>query len=164
MPHEPPPGELCLHIYTYGESYGRTPSPPHPPHIDFTISCKHLQPPPARILDHYTGLDPELSDAFFSYPDNEAFYQRVKSQLWTYINGTDHPYEEDCIVSLISCRAGMHRSVAMAERLTNFFRFRGKPCRCKHFDLMRSTIREDERLAGGKTERVLRIERREARC
>lgn len=83
-----------------------------------------LQAPPRHLLERYTGASRVLSESFFSLPRNERFYQdsldRLEEQLQRL---SDSPPREDIFLAvLVNCRAGMHRSVAMAERLATDMR------------------------------------------
>lgn len=159
MPHlPPPPGTLCIHIYTYGKHYGELPNIPFPHQTPFfTTPCIHLRAPSKPLCDRYTGLDVTLSDAFFSTPVNEAYYQQQRSALDEYLR---HPRiaRGGCVVVAVSCLIGMHRSVSMAERMKRSLWRCGYVVSCRHLDLEWSMVRREERLRreSGRSRRVLR--------
>lgn len=74
-----------------------------------------LQAPPRHLLDRYTGASREISESFFSLPGNERFYQNSLDALEDELHRLNNPLPS--VAVLMNCRAGMHRSVAMAERL-----------------------------------------------
>ena len=115
--HNPLLPSVCLHIITSGVTWG-PPSVPMPVLCHF--DCRTMQPPPRHLLDLYTGASPTLAHAFFSMPGHETIYLDVylalEDQLGMLLsNPLLRP--GGCVAFLISCRVGMHRSVAMAERL-----------------------------------------------
>ena len=108
---------VCLHIITSGVTWG-PPSVPMP--VLCSFDCRTMQPPPRHLLDMYTGASPALAHAFFSMPGHETIYLdtyiALEDQLGMLLSNPQlRP--GGCVAFLISCRVGMHRSVAMAERL-----------------------------------------------
>ena len=115
--HNPLLPSVCLHIITSGVTWG-PPSVPMP--VLCFLDCRAMQPPPRHLLDMYTGASPTLAHAFFSMPGHETIYRNayldLEDQLGMLLTNPQlRP--GGCVAFLINCRAGMHRSVAMAERL-----------------------------------------------
>ena len=147
MPPHAPPNEPCIHICTYGEFYGPPPRLPFPQDTPpFTIPCIHLPAPSKPLCDYYTGLDRPLSSAFFSNPANEAYFRQQRAALAAYIVHPAIASQGRCVVVWVSCRAGMHRSVAVAERFARELRRGRWGVECRHLDLERSVARREERL------------------
>lgn len=108
--------DLCIYILTYGAGNSGPPSLSVP--IIQRVDCSHLRAPAARLCDRLTGLDDELADTFFSYPENEVFFWRQLQKLEdTVVSDPRAPRNGMCVAVLVNCAAGMHRSVATAERL-----------------------------------------------
>lgn len=99
------------------------------------VKCHELVPPPIHILRRSHGLNPELSRAFFALPANENAYHEALALLQS--NLRQVPIHVTHVAVLTSCRAGMHRSVAMAERLANEVGgwYGVRVGRCHHIDL-----------------------------
>lgn len=115
--------------------------------------CHELMPPDRSILNRFHGLNLELSRAFFSKFENELFYQAAIARLRLHLHRL--PMDVTHVAVLTSCTAGMHRSVAMAERLAKevgtLRMVRGRRVRvggCHHLDLADS-IKSHERRGHG---------------
>ena len=100
-----------------------------------------MQTPPRHLLDMYTGASPALAHAFFSIRDHELMYRNtflgVIEQLEMLLsNPRLRPGR--CVAILINCTAGMHRSVAVAERMArdvhNDLREHGARVEVEHLD------------------------------
>ena len=100
-----------------------------------------MQPPPRRLLDMYTGASPTLSLAFFAMPGHETIYRNaylaLEDQLEMLLSNPRHR-PGGCVAFLINCRVGMHRSVAMAQRLArdvqDYWREDGVLVEVEHLD------------------------------
>lgn len=112
------------------------------------VECHELVPPHSHILRRSHGLNPELSNAFFALPASENAYHEALALLQSHLRQV--PIHVAHVAVLTSCRAGMHRSVAMAERLANEVGgWHGvRVGRCKHIDL-KDSIRSCERKGYG---------------
>ncbi|KAL8683074.1 MAG: hypothetical protein Q9186_000888 [Xanthomendoza sp. 1 TL-2023] len=110
----PRPRQIHIHFYSFGKSLGYPDfSPPHP------LSHRPLQtktPPPPEICDYYTGLDPEVADHFWSFPEHERRYRRAYRRIHRLLREI-RPGEPRRWAVLVNCRAGVHRSVAFVSRL-----------------------------------------------
>ena len=138
--HSPLPPSVCLHIITSGETWG-PPSVPMP--VLCCLDCRGMQPPPRHLLDLYTGASPTLAHAFFSMPGHETTYRTAYRDLEDLLgmlltNRNPQIRPGGCVAFLISCRVGMHRSVAMAERLArdmqDLWRENGVRVEVEHLD------------------------------
>ena len=83
--------------------------------LHFDLSA--AQAPPRHLLEAYTGASPEIADTFFAIPGHEANYQNSLRELEDRLGDRLAGPPCACVAVLVNCRAGMHRSVAMAERL-----------------------------------------------
>ena len=105
------------------------------------LDCRAMQPPPRHLLDLYTGASPTLAHAFFSMPGHEAIYRTayldLEDQLGMLLSNP-RLMRGGCVAFLVNCRVGMHRSVAMAERLArdvqNLWRGEGVRVEVEHLD------------------------------
>lgn len=125
---------LHLHILTFGLSHG----PPHiPPSLPVLLHLNllSLPAPPRHLLSRYTGASPILASAFFSIPGHESIYRDMRDELedrlletlsdavhWRRGREGERERERRCVAVLVNCRGGMHRSVAVAERLAGMWR------------------------------------------
>lgn len=116
--------------------------------IAMVIACHELEPPDGYYLNRFHGLDDELQDAFFAIPENEDYYFNAWAELkWR----LDRVYPHITHVAVLTyCRAGMHRSVAMAERFAvDLFNYSNLNVgRCEHWDLEDSIRRHEQRGLG----------------
>lgn len=191
---------LCMHFYTYGQSYGSEPRRSCPTII--RVNCVGLKPPPDKICKGRTGLDYKVADSLFSDPDNDRCYhnalhkvrhyldehvQNALDQLRPYLARHDRKvldkvrhssdwYDQEaldqvryyldrhdqkvldhvqryldeyddqigCIAIMVSCHIGVHRSVAMAERLATETerRWTRLSVHCRHLDLGKGIARQ----------------------
>ena len=123
---------LCMHFYTYGRSLRSEPRLSYPTII--RVNCATLKPPADHICEGHTGLDFKVADTFFSNPNNETRYQKALDQIQHYLD--KHDDHIGCVAVMVSCYYGVHRSVAMAERLaTDIERWTGLSVHCRHLDL-----------------------------
>ena len=91
----------------------RTPSRfPEMPVVD----CSQLQPPSPAMCNRFTGMAPEVVGAVFSNPTSSMVYANVLRALKQEIRHWDFRKGRYLVVP-VACRAGVHRSVAMAERI-----------------------------------------------
>lgn len=113
---------------------------------DFDIFTRHLEPPPQGLCNVMTGIDWELADSFFSNPDNEDFYWETMEDLEEIIFHGDLAHDGSDVAVLINCVAGIHRCVAMAERLAGAVEsWRGFFVDCNHMQLEQAIRVREER-------------------
>ena len=127
------------------------------------ISCKHLRCPPQRLLEKYTGLDPEISKSFFSDRKNEDAYRDALRRLKGILR--DMKDKQPHLAVLVSCVHGMHRSVAMAERLAQEVRsWPGvKVLPCEHVDLKARMERRERRQKAAERRKMMELEHEDRR-
>lgn len=146
---------FCIHFYTYGEENHYTHDVDG---INFQvishIKATRFASPSIKVQKNHTGLDAEVATAIFGIEANRKLYRRIL---------TDTTKDLDKIASLGGCvsilmysTAGMHRSVAVAERLAkDLKRTKGWEVQCKHLDMEQGAADErrlerDKRLGKGK--------------
>lgn len=105
-----------------------------------TVDCTHLPTPSDSLQKRYTGLDANLSDAFFARTLNKQAYRSALDRIYDaanyWIEECDYEHNGEEVAVLVKCTAGMHRSVAMAEGLAEeVSRWRGVKVRTEHADL-----------------------------
>ncbi len=149
-PHEHPP--LTIHVLSYSKDIGR----PQLLIPTFKFDVSKLSPPEKGIQERFTGRDPELANTFFNTADHEAQYQAMLADTKDTIRRwrcRTKPLSDEVAV-LVGCHAGMHRSVAIAERLAKDMAGWHGPgvdsVRCLHMDLGESWIKQQWRLNKGK--------------
>ena len=111
------PPRICLHMITFGDSRGQ---PDIPMPVLMSLDLSGAQAPPRHLLQRYTGASFELARSFFSLPGHESLYRNCLRTLDDRLDsGLADPRERvgGCVAVVVNCRAGMHRSVAMVERL-----------------------------------------------
>lgn len=125
------PLRQCVHFITYGSDYG--PARVRGRRTVLTLDLSNNRPPPKQLCEKYTGLDYEVAKSFFSDQANEEKYHWALEKL-SQARGLEP--RGGCVAALINCTAGMHRSVAMAERLAIRVRsWDGFKAECLHLDL-----------------------------
>ena len=137
-----------MHIQVQFVTYGKG-QRPHP--IDYNIiyrvDCSHLPAPPSHLCNVSTGLYYESAEAFWKHQVNQERYRKAVD----HINGLLYlalSRGQRSVAVAVFCMAGMHRSVALAERLArHFVTYPGlsvpKP---KHLDMGGGVKRQQERL------------------
>lgn len=129
----------CVHFITFGLLYG-------PTKIRFptilTLDLSNHLPPPQHLCERFTGLHREVAKSFFSVEANEAEFHRALGKLERRMKR--EPLG-GCVAVRINCMAGMHRSVAMANRLAEeVSRWDGFKAQCLHLDLGKGADPRDE--------------------
>lgn len=129
----------CVHFITFGLSYGSAEVHGCPLILELDLS-KH-QPPQKHLCEEFTGRNREVAENFFSVPANEEEFHRALGELEQRMKREP---QGGCVAVLINCTAGMHRSVAMAERLAEaVWSWGGFGAECLHLDLWKGmTIQE----------------------
>lgn len=151
--------DLCLHLITFG-SYRGPPEIPIPIILHLDIST--MRPPSRDLRQRYTGASPRLAAYFFSLPGHESYYRSMlaalRDQLLEVLSDPEFRRSSErhgsrCVAVMLNCRAGMHRSVAVAERLARdveSWRWRGLRVGVEHLDtdIERGIKRERRARAG----------------
>ncbi len=121
--------EMSLHICSFGFKNGL------PAGADLVLDVRFLPNPyyvPA--LKPLSGLDAPVRDYVCSFPDTRNFLQK----LWELLEFLLPLYRREGKTSLliaVGCTGGHHRSVAIAEALTEKLVAGGYPADCVHRDL-----------------------------
>ena len=70
--------KLKVHIMSYSRRSGvDTGDLP----VLFRMECHKLQAPPRALCRHFTGIDPEIQDAFFSNPKHRRLLERALMRI-----------------------------------------------------------------------------------
>lgn len=125
---------VTIYFVTYGQKYRRRePRRQQAPTIG-SIDCADLPAPPRDICRAYTGLDTVVSRDLFSHPESVAMFEDALNMIEDDLNGGRASRRS--VTVLVSCTAGMHRSVAMAERLAREVgSWRHVTAKARHLDL-----------------------------
>ena len=128
---------LHVKFVSYAATLGRPQL--HIPSL-LTVDCTRLHAPSTSLQKRYTGLDTKLSDAFFDRTLNEKAYHnaldRIYNEAHRWMESSDYGKDGEEVAVLVKCMAGMHRSVAMAERLADEVSgWRNVKVRVQHADL-----------------------------
>lgn len=116
----PPPSrphrcrELKIYFYTCGRSYRL--SDGLGPRI-LSMSCADTTPPPPEMCLRFSGLDRELSDWLFSHREYRVKYTRALDRIADAVGAWQPSRDGPRFSAVIKCKAGVHRSVAMADKL-----------------------------------------------
>ena len=137
-----------VQFYTYGINFSQY---IREPNLIYEVDCSQLPPPPKHLCRTGTGLDDEVATAFWHHRQNEDRYRQAAEDICEIIQSLSRqePGRKRSVSVAVFCKAGMHRSVAMAERLARHFgtRYGGvmvlKP---RHYDLAAGVRRQQARL------------------
>lgn len=109
-----PPRLVYIDFMTCGLNY----------HIDtgadpviLRMDCSTMLPPPKELCLQYCGLDRELSDWLFSHQEYRVRFKRALDRIEDGIEAWRPGRDGPRLCVIVNCQAGVHRSVAMAERL-----------------------------------------------
>ena len=144
--HDHPP--LTIYITSYSKVIGMPRS--LMPTIDLDVSL--FATPKREILNRFTGRDAEFTNTFFNTADHEDRYQEILAEA----KDATRAYrplaksQGDEVALLVGCHAGMHRSVAVAERLAKDMQEWHGPgvdsVRCLHMDLAEGWLKQQRSL------------------
>ena len=142
---------LIIHVISYSMANGK----PLAFMPAFNIDARNFATPKNEMCERYTGRDPEFANTLFNTADHEVLYQRIvadaKNTIRVWRHGANPPEE---VAVLVGCKAGMHRSVAVAERLAKEMgKWHGlgvDSVRCLHVDLGMNWLHLNWRLKKGK--------------
>lgn len=122
---------MSVNVVSFGFKYGL------PQDADLVFDVR-LLPNPYYIehLREKTGLDKEVHDFIFSYPQTKDYLKRLKSLL-----SYSLPYYAEegktGLVIAVGCTGGKHRSVALAKELGDYITKLGYQTVCNHRDMGR---------------------------
>ncbi|MDR3278579.1 MAG: RNase adapter RapZ [Oscillospiraceae bacterium] len=119
---------ISVNVKSFGYKYGL------PIEADLVFDVRFL-PNPYYVNDlrDKTGLDDEVYDYVFSFPQTRAFFTKLCDLLEFLL---PHYIEEGkrYLVVCIGCTGGHHRSISIARALRDFLAERGYPADCVHRD------------------------------
>lgn len=120
---------LKVSVQSFGFKYGL------PSDADLVMDVRFL-PNPYYVpeLTHQTGLDEPVRDFIFQYEETQTFIKKLTDLVGFLL---PHYAEEGkpAVVIAIGCTGGHHRSVAVAEALSQFIRGQGYETVCTHRDV-----------------------------
>jgi RNase adapter protein RapZ len=106
-----------------------------PPDVDLVLDCRFLPNPHwVEELRPMTGLDPEIQSYVASFDLSDEFMDRIEGLLDLLLPAYNDEGKSVLTIAF-GCTGGRHRSVAMAERLAQWFRERGAEPRLRHRDV-----------------------------
>ncbi len=121
--------ELRVHINSFGFKHGA----PRDSDLLFDVRCL---PNPFYIakLKTKTGLDQEIEDYVFSFPESRELFERILDMLCFLLPLFRKEGKSSLVIS-IGCTGGKHRSVLFARRLGEELRIRGVGAHVSHLHL-----------------------------
>ena len=125
-------GKMAVSVTSFGFKYGL------PMEADLVLDVRFMPNPYyVEALRNKTGIDPEVRDYVFSFPQTLEYVGKLKDLIRFSL---PHYMEEGktVLVIAIGCTGGHHRSVAMAHALADLIREKGYPVTESHRDLGRS--------------------------
>ncbi|KAI4252558.1 MAG: hypothetical protein L6R42_007907 [Xanthoria sp. 1 TBL-2021] len=102
-----------LHLYSFGITIG-TPTLSLP--VLLGIDLRDLIAPPQALCYWFTGKDPEIQAAFWSFREHERIYRDFVLKLQDRVMSLP-PGVPRAWAVLVNCKVGVHRSVAFVRRL-----------------------------------------------
>ena len=120
---------LNVTVMSFGFKYGL------PVDADHVVDVRFF-PNPYWVteLRHLTGRDEAVAKYVLSQPGASEFAQHYVDTLAPVLNGYLHELKPFVTIA-VGCTGGQHRSVAMAERLSNLLRSKGFQVRTVHRDI-----------------------------
>ena len=105
--------KVHLHFCTFGVERPARPDVFLP--VLLEIDCR-ITSPAKELRSHYTGLDAIIVNDIFSRPENEAMYQDHLAEIKHRVRSLKRADPRAFLIP-VYCGAGVHRSVAISERL-----------------------------------------------
>ena len=125
-------GGMSVSVSSFGYKYGL------PLEADLVLDVRFLPNPYyVESLRRKTGMDAEVYDYVFSFPQTEGYMKRLKDLL----SYTLPLYAEEgktVLVIAVGCTGGHHRSVAVTRALAEYIRGLGYQVSENHRDMTRS--------------------------
>ena len=120
---------VFLHLCSFGYKNGI------PAGADLVMDVRFL-PNPFYVeeLKNLTGLDAPVRDYVCAFPATVEFLEKMVDLL-TFLLPKYRAEGKTGLLLAIGCTGGRHRSVVVAERLTELLRARGCPADCVHREL-----------------------------
>ena len=124
-------GSMTVNVISFGFKYGL------PLEADLVFDVRFL-PNPFYIeeLREKTGLDREVAEYIFAFPQTREYLSRLE-ELLSFSLPLYAEEGKTALVIAVGCTGGHHRSVAMCHALAEFLRHRGGPVTESHRDIQR---------------------------
>ncbi len=109
-----------------------------PPDADYVFDARFLPNPHwEKELKNYTGLEQPIKDFLASQPIVTKFVWQINSFMMTWLPHLERNNRRYVTIA-IGCTGGNHRSVYIAELLSNNFRKEKKDVQTHHRDIQKS--------------------------
>lgn len=124
-------GRLSVSVMSFGFKYGI------PLEADLVFDVRFL-PNPYYVpeLKPKTGMDNEVCDYVFSFPQTRTFVDKLEGML-SFLLPLYAEEGKSTLVIAVGCTGGRHRSVSVARRITTYLSALGYPAFENHRDITR---------------------------
>lgn len=124
-------GKLSVNVVSFGYKYGL------PLEADLVLDVRFL-PNPFYVpeLKHKTGMDREVYDYVFSFPQTNTFVEKLEGML-SFLLPLYAEEGKSSLVIAIGCTGGHHRSVSIARYVASYLATLGYPAFETHRDITR---------------------------
>ena len=124
-------GRLSVSVMSFGFKYGI------PLEADLVLDVRFL-PNPYYVpeLKPKTGMDNEVCDYVFSFPQTRTFVDKLEGML-SFLLPLYAEEGKSTLVIAVGCTGGHHRSVSVARRITAYLSALGYPAFENHRDITR---------------------------
>lgn len=120
---------MSVNIISFGYKYGI------PIESDLVLDVRFLPNPfYVRELRSQTGLDEPVKQFIFEFEQAKEFYKKLRDLLEFLLPCYVEEGKRHLVIS-IGCTGGHHRSVAIAQALSEFITEKGYPIDCMHRDI-----------------------------
>ena len=122
---------MRLTIMSFGFKFGL------PPEADLVLDVRCL-PNPFYVpeLKHKTGMDSEVYDYVFSFPQTKTFIDKLEGML-SFLLPLYAEEGKSTLVIAVGCTGGHHRSVSVARCIASYLTALGYPAFENHRDITR---------------------------
>ena len=123
--------KLSVNVMSFGYKYGV------PLEADLVFDVRFM-PNPFYIpeLRDKTGLDGDVSGYVFSFPQTREFLEKLR-QMLSFLLPLYSDEGKTMLVIAVGCTGGRHRSVAIAQAVTEYLASLGYPAYANHRDMTR---------------------------
>ena len=124
-------GKLSVNVVSFGFKYGI------PLEADLVFDVRFL-PNPFYVpeLKHKTGMDSEVYDYVFSFPQTKTFIDKLEGML-SFLLPLYAEEGKSTLVIAVGCTGGHHRSVSVARCIASYLTALGYPAFENHRDITR---------------------------
>ena len=124
-------GKLSVNVVSFGFKYGI------PLEADLVFDVRFL-PNPFYVpeLKHKTGMDSEVYDYVFSFPQTKTFIDKLEGML-SFLLPLYAEEGKSTLVIAVGCTGGHHRSVSVARCIASYLTTLGYPAFENHRDITR---------------------------